>query len=1794
MLEIPGYHIHALIYGSVNSLVYRGIRCQDNLPVILKVLKADYPTPAELTRYRTEYEITRNLNLEGVVRAYSLQKYQNTLVMILEDFGGESLQILMARRKFTLFEFLTLAIKITEILGEIHARNIIHKDINPSNIVFNPATGALKLIDFGISTVLVRQNPTLRNPNVVEGTLAYMSPEQTGRMNRAVDYRTDFYSLGVTFYELLTQKLPFEATDAMELVHCHIAKQPIPPQEQNREIPKTLSDIVMKLLSKTAEERYQSAWGLIADLETCLTQCKKGQISYFPLGYSDVSNKFQIPQKLYGREQEIKTLLTAFERVSTGSTELMLVSGYSGIGKTALIQEIYKPITRARGYFISGKFDQFQRNIPYSAVVNAFSDLVRQLLTESEEQLNLWREKLLAAFGLNGQVIIDVIPEVELIVGPQPAVPELEPTESQNLFNLVFTHFIRVFCQQSHPLVIFLDDLQWADSATLKLIELMMTDNQTQHLFVLGAYRDNKVNSTHPLMMTLEALEKEGAIANQITLAPLALEHISQLIAETLYSDTGSVRPLAELVVRKTGGNPFFVNEFLKTLHTEGLITLNLPSNFKFEFDINNPKSAPPLPSLNKGGFQKPKWNWDIAQIEAMAITDNVVELMIGKLQRLPDSTQQVLRLAACVGNTFDLKTLSLIHEKEEDVTFSDLMVGIQSELVLPISELETTDAEAINSPLLIRHYKFLHDRVQQAAYALIDKEHKKAVHFRIGRLLLANTPEALREEKIFEIVAHLNKGRELIADEQEQVQLAKLNLEAGKKAKDATAYAAALQYLTVGMERLKEDVWKTDYDLAFSLYKERADVEYLNGNLSRSQELIDLILAKAKSALDKAETYYLLIVQYTTIAKESEAIKAGRKALNLLGISWTEEDLQDKLNVYSAQVRKKFVNKEISSLIDEPTATVTQIKLTIKLLNSLLSPAYVSKQDKLFIWLALKIADISLEYGMVPESSFGFSSYGVFLGSGLGDYKSGYEFGLFALNLSKKFGKLNDVAQACYLLGNNVQSWVKPLKEAEFVFNQGIEAALASGNFLFLGYILIYKLLNPFYQGKNLEQLLEDLPDKLLFTRKNNHWVAYYSIVALKIILLNLTGRTSEKLNFDNEEIREAKYLEQCYSRQNYYALCHYLILKSKILYLYGKPTEAIHSSEEAEKIIAVLTGKFQVAEHNFYNSLSLIALYREASEELQKQYWDKLEANQKQMKIWAENCPENFEHKYLLVAAQMAHLSGEGLEAIMDLYDRAIKSACENEFLQDEAIANELAAKFWLSKGKEDFAKVYMMKAHYCYQHWGAKRKVEDLEEKYPHLLTRFSVETGFVNPKTTNVSDTFRGMSVLDLATVTKASLAISSDLVLDKLLGSLMKITIENAGAEKGFLILETKGKLLIEAEGVVDTDSVTVLQSIPINTVGTTDESPLPSAIINYVARTKENVVLNDATREGQYSNDPYIKKHQPKSILCAPLLNQGKLSGILYLENSLTTGAFTPDRLKVLNLISAQAAISIENARFYRNMAELNTAYSRFVPSEFLQFLDKESIVDVELGDSVEREMSVLFADIRSFTTLSEGMTPQENFKFINTYLSCMEPAINAHHGFIDKYIGDGIMALFGGSADDAVQAGIAMLHTLAEYNQHRASSGYVPIQIGIGINTGSLMLGTVGGHNRMDSTVISDAVNSAARIESLTKEYGVGMLISHQTFSRLQSAHHYAIRLIGRVKVKGKSEMVSVFEVFDADPPEVREGKLATKSMFEEALLLYNRQNLSGAKQLFNDCLGVNPMDRVAQIYLGRCQWLY
>ncbi len=1487
------YRNMVTLYESENTIIYKGEELQDNsvCPVILKTLREDYPYKEELARYQQEYDITSKLCVEEVIRPLKKEMKNNRPILVYEDFGGVSLHQLMQKQQLDLDELLDISISLVNGIQGIHLADIIHKDINPSNLIYNPATKNLKIIDFGIASVLTRENPEIKNPESLEGTLPYISPEQTGRMNRSVDYRTDFYSLGITLYELFTGVHPFATRDPMELVHSHMSKTPKEPCEVNPKIGKFLSGIVMKLIAKTAEDRYQSAGGVKADLEECRCWMQEGNNSAsFVLGRHDLADRFSIPQKLYGREKEIKTLLKTFERISEGRPELMLVAGYSGIGKTVLVREIYKPITKHQGYFISGKFDQFQRNIPFSALVGAFQELVRQLLTESEERLEKWRDKLEKALGINGQIIIDIIPEVELIIGKQPATYEMSPADSRNRFNRVFQNFIGVFYQPEHPLVIFLDDLQWADPATLGLIERLLVDDETSYLLMIGAYRDNEVSPDHPLMMTLDLLTKKGLPVQTITLSPLGEGHINALITDTLRSDPATVLPLTRLVVKKTGGNPFFVNQFLTTLYRKKLIRFH---------GVNRSDGLDPSP-----------WIWDIKEIKQTDITDNVVQLMIEKLGELPKYTVDVLRLAACVGNHFDLATLAVIHEKPAIETHKHLMPAIKEGLVVPISGREMADEQ-----LFFETYRFLHDRVQQAAYAMIEERLKKGVHLKIGRLLLKSSDEEEAARPLFEIVDHLNLGRELISTKKELRNLARLNLEAGQKAKLSTANASALDYIKTGLELVEAD-WTRQYDLVAALHKELAEILYLLGDFKKSRIVIKAILEMGRP-LEKAEAYALLITLCTVLGRNKEAIRAAGKALPLFNMAFPGKTLEADLNEELELVRAALGEREIASLIDLPETTDPEIIAAMKVLMTVHTAIYFDNQYALYGWTLARMVNLSLRHGHIPEASKGYASFGNTLAASLEEYRTGYEFGLLGLKLSEKYNNQGLICRTSLILSMFLNHWVKHVKEGELFDDQGYAAGMEAGELQFVGYILTYgKTINRFHRGIGLADLKADLEKYLLYTSKVSHNLAIDTISGARQLILCLAGELDPADWFEKSE---AKYLKTCEANQSFAAIAYYQTAKAQVLYLWNKPQQALLCLEKGKKVLDYIKGVLTTAEHNFYLSLTLCALSDEVTAKQRKTYRKTIAANQEQMKIWADNCPENFLHKYLLIEAELSAMDGKVKEAL-ELYDQAISAAGENDFIQNEALANERAGEFWYNRGKHEFAGIYLAKAFKAYRLWGAKSKCSFMQEKYGGLMERTRLPS--FDGSHTLVSSVSSGTDSvsLDFSTMVKASQAISREIKLDKLLTRLVDILMENAGAEQGAFIEKKEGKLFVEV--LVTADGQRTYPGIVLG-----PQIDLSSSIIHYVARTGKDIVLDNAAKQKLFANDPYVKKKAPKSVLCLPITLHGDLVALLYLENNKISGAFTSRRVELVKIIAAQAAISLENARIYKSLEASEKQY---------------------------------------------------------------------------------------------------------------------------------------------------------------------------------------------------------------------------------------------------------------------------
>jgi predicted ATPase/class 3 adenylate cyclase/tRNA A-37 threonylcarbamoyl transferase component Bud32 len=1725
MSFIQGFQVGERLYESKNSLVLRAIGDNDGLPVVIKILKNDFPTASELARYRREFDITRSLDLPGVIRSYELRRHEKTLLMIFEDFGGMSTASLLRDRPLSLDEFLHTAIQVAVALGHVHRAHVIHKDICPANLVINPATGEVKIIDFGIATRFSTEQPVLTSPEVLEGTLAYMSPEQTGRMNRSLDYRTDFYSLGATFYEMLTGSRPFDTDDEMELVHCQIAREPVPAHRRTPDVSLALSKIVSKLMAKKAEGRYQSTAGLVADLEAVRGG---GSLERFEPGRNDRSERFQIPERLYGRESEVERLLETFERTRRGRAEMLLVAGYSGVGKSALIHEVHKPITRARGYFISGKFDQLQRNVPYSGLVAAVRDLVRQLLTESEARLAVWRRDLIDALSPNARVILDVLPDLELIIGPQPAVPELGAAEATNRFNRAIGKLLRALCAHERVIVLFLDDLQWADSATLALLRVVLTDDGISRLFLIGAYRDNEVDAMHPLSLTLRGIRESGGTITSLTLAPLGLADVAKLLADTLQSDGAQLTALARLVVQKTQGNPLFVKQFLLALHREGLI-----------------KETPPASG------DRSRWAWDIQAIKSARITDNVVDLLLGKMKRLPPVTQEALQLAACIGNRFDIDTLALIQKSTPQQTFESLRDAVQEELIRPLSELAATDAADALSPLVVQEFGFQHDRVQQAAYGLIEEDRQRDVHLTIGRRLHATLqPEALHE-RVFEVVDHLNLGRELFDNRPERTALAQLNLNAARKASDASAYAAALSYVRIAQALLGAEGWNDRYDLTIEVFRHRAALEYLNGNFDRCSEIVADTLDHARSDLEKAEVHFTRIAQHTLLTQFQQAIEAARNALALVGVALPLDNVQEAGQQALGAVAGVLAGRDTRALFSAPDVDSPEIALAQRCLRHLTIAAFLSNQQ-LFPLVVGTSVRLSLEHGNAPESALSFSNYGLILGAFMGRYKEGLEFGELGLRLCDRFHGRAPTATVCLVLGSELIPWVRHIRHAIPVIDRGYEEGLNSGDILWAGYLVMYRVVLDAFAGKRLDDLLDGMPDQLGFTSRTQNPGAGAGILAHQIVFSTLAGRTKSSFDFSAAGVDEATFLQSCEKHQIAMAICFYKILKAQALYLFGRPKEALDATRQIEGRLSFIVNHPNLADRLLYQSLAIAALWEGSGSEEERAAMDQLKGNLAQLQVWSDNCPDNFLAKRLMVEAELARITADETAAA-DLYDRAIDAAHTARFVQDQALANELAARFVMERRPNSrVGAMYLRDARYAYQLWGASRKVEELELEFPQLLTEYrDARVTPAGSATTRIeavqtaTTTRSGVASLDLNTLIKAAQTISGEVVLGRLLERLLGILIENAGAQRGVLLLARDGELFVEAESSVVADEVSVLMSIPIDSPDGAGLVPL--GVIHFCARTKEAVVVEDAQLDERFMTDPYVQKKETRSVLCQPILYQGQLIGLVYLENDLTTAAFTAERSRLLALLSGQIAVSIKNAEIVehledkvRGRTEQLEVRNRFIEQTFGRYMSSEiadsllkSAEDLDFSGK-KKTVTIMMSDLRGFAAFSDSLPPEIIVTLLNNYLSEMTSVIQKHNGTIDEFIGDAILTIFGApfqrpdDAERAVACALEMQLAMSRVNAWNLENGLPELEMGIGINTGEVVAGNIGSRKRAKYGVVGSNVNLAGRIEGYT--IGGQILIAGTT----RDAVRAPLTILGEqtVEPKGVAQPITLYEI--------------------------------------------------------------
>jgi PAS domain S-box-containing protein len=1460
-------------------ILYRGQHSSrpGSASVLLLAPSSNKPSVETLRKLEHEYSLRNELDSAWAARPLAATEHLGQTAVVLEDHGEPLDQLLSGPME--LDSFLRIAVGLATALNGLHKGGLIHKDIKPTNVLFDTATGATRLMGFGIASRLPRERQALKPPEFIAGTLPYMAPEQTGRMNRSVDSRSDLYALGITLYEMLTGSLPFTASEPMEWVHCHIAKQPIPPGDRVQSIPGTVSKIVLKLLAKTPEERYQSAAGVGSDLRRCLGDLQSaGGVHDFALGDHDRPDYLQIPEKLYGRERETETLLASFDRIVNGGVpELVLVSGYSGIGKSSVVNELQPVLVPPRGLFASGKFDQYKRDIPYSTLAQAFRTLIRQLLTKSETELDKWRHALRDALDQNGQLVVDLVPELKLIIGEQPPAPEVEPQQAQSRFQFLFRRFIGVFAQKEHPLALFLDDLQWLDAATLDLLEDLLTRSELQHLMLIGAYRDNEVNAAHPLMRKIEAIRGAGGKVKEITLGPLAREHLQQLLADALRCEPGRSAPLAQLVQEKTDGNPFFTIQFISSLAEEKMLA--------FDHDAAC-------------------WSWDLNNIRAKRYTDNVVDLMITKLIRLPAQTQTALQQMACLGNVAEITTLSTVLETTQEQVDAALWESIRQGLV-----------ERVEGS-----YKFVHDRVQEAAYSLILETARAETHLRIGRLLAVRASPQEREERVFDIVNQLNRGVALITSQDERDQLADFNLTAGRRAKASTAYVSALKYLIAGAALLGDDCWERRRDLIFALELERAECEFLTGELEAADERLTALSSRTVNTLERAALASLLIDVGLERLQPDRAVAVALDYLRQVGIEISPHPTEDEVRREYEEIWSHLGSRSIEEIAALPLMGDPESLATVEVLIKTGVPASITDEN-LNCWSICKSVNFCVERGNCGASCYAYVVLSRVAIGHFRDYKTAFRFGQVGLALIEGRGLKRFEARTYIFFAGLIAPWMKHVRTCADLWHRGYDAANKIGDFTFANfanYRLNCDLLvagDPLSDVQRRAELGQALGPKAGFSG---------IIMAAPLALIRtLRGLTPKFGCFDSEQMEELPF-ERLLASNPFLRTheCWYWIRKMQARYFAGDYAAAIEASSKTQPLISCSDAMLEEAEYHFYSALTRAASCDSATAGERLQHLESLAAHQRLLEIWAENCPENFENRAALVGAEIARIEDRDLDA-MRLYEKAIRSSGTNGFVNNEALAYERASAFYRSRGFEQFADTYLRNARACYARWGADGKVRQLDRLYPGLKQE--------QPLPGSGSTISAPIEGLDLATVIQVSQAVSSEIVLEKLFDTVMHKAIEHAGAERGLLIVPRGDELQIQAESRISGNDVIVSLGD-----SSTAAAAIPESILHYVMRTHESVILDDASSANPFSGDPYFLQNRVRSVLCLPLLNQAKLSGVLYLENNLAPRVFTSDRIAVLRVLASQAAISLENTRLYRDLEDREAKIRRLVDANIL------------------------------------------------------------------------------------------------------------------------------------------------------------------------------------------------------------------------------------------------------------------
>nr|WP_225444716.1 diguanylate cyclase [Pseudomarimonas arenosa] len=1606
--------------------------------VVLKYLDSEHPTPESMARWQHEFSILQSIDSPLVLKALDLRKIERSMVLVLEEFASTNLAQLIERGSLDLSDQLAIAVRLTRAMGDVHEHRLIHGDIAPKNVLIDPSSLALKLCDFGLSTRLDVQSKQSDSSAMV-GTLDYMSPEQTGRTNLDIDYRSDFYSLGATLYELFSGRKPFEFDDPMSLLHAQLASMPTPLHELDSSIPEPVSAIVDKLLAKHPDDRYQSSFGLQHDLEACAQVWRLyHRIDRFELGRADVPERFCLAQKLYGRQQECAQVLAAFKRVvNSGNAELLLIGGYSGIGKTALVNELHRPILARRGYLIRGKCDQFGRNQPYSALTQAFGQLLQTLTTEGAERRHYWKSRLSDALGSNAAAVADLIPALGGLLGNLPVLPEMPPAESEQRFHIGFAQFVTALAAPNHPLLLFLDDLQWADISTLRLLEYLVRADGERSVLVVGAYRDNEVGPGDPLQLSIQAIERSHARIEHLQLGPLSDQDVAQLIADTLHSRVEKVAPLTALCLEKTRGNPFFLGQFLRSLYDHGDI----------QYDREHGA-----------------WRWDLAQIRRRGITDNVVTLLLEKLATLPSDTQSLLAMAAQLGGQFDHRQLMAIGDRDAEATGQVLLPALQSGLLVPLNE----EYKFAQSPERLRaaRYRFLHDRVQQAAHELIPESERRQTQLACGRRLLAASNEAELEERLFVVLGSLNAAIELITDSAERQRLLQLNLHGGKRAKSSSAFSAAAQLYRFAEQLLPEQIWQLQPELALDLYRNLAEAEYLSGHFDLAeQRLKDQI----ELATDNTSKVTLCLVRSDMLqiqGRFADSFEVLRTALGLLGHDFPAQEAQSMqlFPLEFSDCERLLAERDETALLGLAEMRHPERLLEMQCYYGLAYSTYQVDRGASYVLGACRMVKATLTHGQCDLSCIAYVTYVTAMAASHRPYPACYAMGKLARQLSEQRDNPHFRLSVYQYFAAFYQHWCEPLHATLPYLEQGLAMGRGGVNPLAAGYCALLRSVNSFVMGSPLDDLSLEAEQGLAFL-KNSQQPNTETMLRTGVLqpLAALRGKSLHPRSFDTPDVQVANLLNNDFDTPSI-ALAFHCGAMVRHAYLFDDEDKWQRCSAQLPMIAKLLRDSPTQTESTFFYALGLLKPEFKAGKTADEKQAE-ADTLLQQFQTWAEHSPDNFHHKALLLAAELARSRADA-KAAMELYAQAIDAAAEAGFVHCEALANELYARFWLSQQQRQLASNFIREAYFHYQRWGASAKCKEIEAQWPQTVFRAVELRRTASISSASYRDVSSSAGVLDLNSLLKASRLLSQEVQLDALLQKLLGVVLENAGAEFGAIVMCEQEQLTVEALGRFSDGNLTDYEHcrLPLGKAAVKGEALLPNQVIEFAHLTRTMLVLNKPADDPRFAQCHYLLANRPKSALVLPILSQGKQVAVIYLENNLLEGAFTERHVKTLELLGAQAAISLVNARLIESLeqkvAQRTEELRQMSMKDGLTGIANRRSFDERLSGEWrrcqrnEQSLSLMMIDIDHFKLYNDHYGHVEGDRCIRAVAQTLQKVANRSTDLVARYGGEEFAIILPDTNDEAASwladAILTAIRDLAIPHAQSQVADHVTISLGL------------------------------------------------------------------------------------------------------------------------------------------------